>query len=410
MADDNRGSVSAGLTQYSLQQQWDMVQPQDHRYVYSHVTAWEKMAGLCDAMAKALRDAAARIAERWPPDRSQAAHAFHERLSILATAFDQSAQKSRVNRTLLWPLQLDNASYRGDIGALINEWKATHDRVLARIRYSHPTRASGAFKTEDDYLAFTNQPNQKERTDAAIGPVPNNWKQLLDSRARGIASNYERSVSQYKGGFEVTTPVQPTLPVPDQTTTKRYHGGGGYDSNFLKSLVLPPHQIPYPDTSTDTSGDDDGSDPILDSTIPGGYPGYPGEWTPQPLPGGSGPLVPTAGGGYAMAPGGVIGAPAARAVGSAMMPMTGAGAPARPAAAGGGAGRSGYVAPPGGMIGGRPGGGGAGGAVPAARGGGGRQADDEDAYIVPSGGPGVLVPQDDPEDHRPGPGVIGIDR
>jgi hypothetical protein len=86
-----------------------------------------------------------------------------------------------------------------------------------------------------------------------------------------------------------------------------------------------------------------------------------------------------------------------------MMPM---GAGGRPGPSKAGA-KSGFVAPPGGLIGGRPQGrGGLAGAAASRR----RRRDDEDGWAVASGVPGVLTPDPEPDQHDPGPGVIGIDR
>jgi hypothetical protein len=87
-----------------------------------------------------------------------------------------------------------------------------------------------------------------------------------------------------------------------------------------------------------------------------------------------------------------------------MMPM---GAPAgRPGPSKAGA-KGGFVAPPGGLIGGRPQGRGGLAGAPASRR---RRRDDEDGWTVAAGVPGVLTPDPEPDQHDPGPGVIGIDR
>jgi hypothetical protein len=122
------------------------------------------------------------------------------------------------------------------------------------------------------------------------------------------------------------------------------------------------------------------------------------------------PLVPIAGGRFAMAPGGVIGEP----IGAGVAPSSAAAAVVRAAGASrlmpveGTVARTAngsFVAPPGGVIGGGPGGGlgrpGAGGR---------RRADDDQSFAVQEGVPGVLFPPVEPDEHHPGPGVIGIDR
>jgi hypothetical protein len=125
--------------------------------------------------------------------------------------------------------------------------------------------------------------------------------------------------------------------------------------------------------------------------------------------------------GPALAPGVVIGADrgpgggarAASGLPGGMMPMGGAGGRGAAKGTGSGSAKGGYVAPPGGLIGGRPQAGKSNsGAVPTAGTAGSRRRrqDGEDGWTVAAGVPGVLLPDPEPDEHDPGPGVIGIDR
>jgi hypothetical protein len=87
-----------------------------------------------------------------------------------------------------------------------------------------------------------------------------------------------------------------------------------------------------------------------------------------------------------------------------MMPMGAAGGRPGPSKAGP---KGGFVAPPGGLIGGKPPGRGG---LPVAAASRRRRRDDDDGWAVASGVPGVLAPDPEPDQHDPGPGVIGIDR
>jgi hypothetical protein len=407
--------VSGDLTQYNLHQLWDMVRQHDHKYVYRHVQAWDKMGGLCDAMAKALRDAAAAVADRWPPNRSEAARAFSDRMHLLADAFERAQHNSYVNGPNLNVLQIENAAFRGNIGTLVTEWEQTQQRAILRGRELHLQRAVAA-QTEDGLLAQSNTPPYKDRIDRLVGPVANDWKLEYDRKARQIAAAYEAAVSDYKGRFQPPEPVLPTLTTPAVPGAgTRFPGGVGDYGDYPGShgSLGPLPNPPRPSGGYEPPDDD----PILDG---GGQapPSSGPAWTPEPLPaGGSGPVpwISTPAG-HAMAPGGVIGEPirgagpagaaGARGAGAGLVPMAGGGPAGR--AGGSGAAKGGFVAPPGGLIGGRPGAGSTG-PVPAGRGSR-RHVDDDEAFVVPSGVSGVLTPPDDPDDHRPGPGVIGIDR
>ncbi len=415
-----------GLQQYPLQQMWDMVRTHDHKYVYRHVQAWEKMGGLCQAMARALREAAAGVTERWPPERSEAARAFSDRLHLLADAFEKAQHASYINGPNLNGLQLDSAIFRCNIGTLIKEYAATHDRAIQRGKELHVQRAASA-QTEDNLLAMSNLPAHKDRIDQIVGPVPNDWKLQFERMARQYAAEYESAVSQYRRTFQPPQPVPPTLRTPATGGGTGFGGDGG--GSYLASLGLPIGQFANrPGPPSDGEPDLDGgpmnsgpmntgpmSGPILDGGHGGGSAGaggYPVGGSNLPVPtGGAVPWVATPTG-YAMAPGGVIGEPgrgahnaAARAAAGGTVPIVGAGAAARLASTGTG----GFVAPPGGMIAGRPPHAGRGAPVRSpgdVR----RHPNDEEAFVVPRGAPAVLRAPDDPDDHRPGPGVIGIDR
>src|SRR5258708_6503782 len=149
-----------------------MVRNQDHTYVHRHVDAWEKMGSLCETMAKSLRDAADAIAQRWPPERSQAAHAFGARLKILADAFEQAGHTGYLNNPQLNVLQLDNAMFHGHIATLMNKWDETQQTVKRRIREVYVKGAASTL-TEDNLLAMSNMPERKEHIDRIVGPVPN---------------------------------------------------------------------------------------------------------------------------------------------------------------------------------------------------------------------------------------------
>ena len=55
----------AGLSRYSLQELWEIVEPQDHGNGYTHPDAWRHMGELCTAMAQKLRETGNAIADRW---------------------------------------------------------------------------------------------------------------------------------------------------------------------------------------------------------------------------------------------------------------------------------------------------------------------------------------------------------
>jgi hypothetical protein len=423
---ESDGGYGTGLAQYSLKQLWNMVEPQDHSNGYTHPDAWRHMGELCTAMAQKLRETGAAIADRWPPERSRAAAAFRDRLELLAAAFDNAGQVGNTNAPHLFDLQITNATFRGTMSTIVDDRDQTQaraqERVDAYISSKGNVRGFAAWNslTLDQKLAYTNMPPDQARLDAQVGPVPNDWRQGFETQAKLAAASYETDLASYKGSFAQPKPVDPTLTPSANPAAGGYQAGGGSPIG-LGLWVPPPLSRPQPPIDPGPPPPGKGGDPILDQVPfplpgsgPGGYPahgaGIPTPGDGAPIPGaGTVPLVPIAGGRYAMAPGGVIGEPIRPTVG----PTSAGAAVVRAAGPGrlmpvestlGRTARGSFVAPPGGVIGGAPG-------DPGRPGGGGRRrADDDQSFTVQEGVPAVLFPPAEPDEHHPGPGVIGIDR
>jgi hypothetical protein len=399
---DLKLTMAAGLSRYSLGELWRMVGGHDHSSVHDHVETWEKTEYLCRAMAKALRAVREQLAQQWPPERSEAARAVIERITLLADGYDRLGQDSTTNAVYLRYFQWDNRELQSKLRDLMKTWEATQARAWARIRAAGLTvGVHGA--NEDELLRLTNQPPYKAMLDATVGPVPNDWKLELNYQAAQVAKAYEDSVSGYEGRFVASEPISPTLDARSPRTAQALPGGVAGAITWPAGTDWPtgpgsPGGGGWPggdaDTELETGGSGGGGGGPIG--VPGGGPG--GGAMPVPSGGATVPWVSTAAG-YAMAPGGVIGgAGPAGARPATVVPMAGAPAP------GGAAARSGFVAPPGGVIAGRSG------TVPGAGRGPRRHPDDDQDFVVPAGSTGVLAPEPEPDEHSPGPGVIGIDR
>jgi hypothetical protein len=248
--------------------------------------------------------------------------------------------------------------------------------------------------------------------------IRSGWREDLDRQARDLMTAADRDLLEARTrvtpvpnarGYDIDYPWPPPPAGGGggDFSGAGFSGGGALTSPSYNPPVGQPGVPPWDEGETPPSWDpvlDGGTPPPGGGPIPGGPGTYPGSgpspWVKTPI-------------GPALAPGVVIGQPGpisgARSA-SGLLPMGGAGG--RPGTAGAGAAKGGYVAPPGGMIGGRPQAGKGSGTPPTAGPGTRRRRRpaDDDGWAVAAGVPGVLVPDPEPDEHHPGPGVIGIDR
>jgi hypothetical protein len=418
--------------QYGLADIWNMVKGDDFTQNFNHVKAWDKMQVLCQHQADSLRKAAAAIAERWPPEHSAAAGAFASRLETLAVTFANAAAAATTNGWTLHDTSVGLLDTHIKLGNVRDTWGRHESQENERIRLARQVLGPLGHVNNETVLMMSNIDPVKSLVNMQGAPqVPSGWRQSLDKQARDLMTATDRDLLEAR--TRVTQIPTALGEIGDYPWPPPATGGGGgaagvSGSGFPGAGGLTSAGYNPPAGEPGRSPFDEGEplpdiDPVLDGGAPssGSLPGgqlpsgpFPGGTLPGGLPaGGSGPWVATPVG-RALAPGAVIGesgpAGGARAA-SGMMPMSGAGA--RPGGgAKAGAAKGGYVAPPGGMIGGRPQGGKGGGgtSMGAAPGNKRRRRDDGDGWAVASGVPGVLVPDPEPDEHDPGPGVIGIDR
>ncbi len=418
---------------YGLADIWDMVRD-DNFDNFSHVRAWEKMRVLCHGMADSLKAAAAELAQRWPPEQSPAAEAFKEKLELLALTFSDAGDAAGTNGPTLAEVNGTFAGSHGRIAQLCRSWEQMERDEAARVTIARRVLGVGSIPiigmlpvalpvvngmSDRQVLAVSNTQPARFVVDQAGAPtVPTDWRQNLDSQARGVMAANDREI------VDAGSRIQPSPilhPIEDVTELAAAQGGGPTGGGFVKTSVGPPSIPHFPTGNPERPPTLDGA--VLSGGTPAAGPGS-GPNSPFPSTAGGAPVQPGGGSvpwvmtpaGPAMASGGVIGERTPGPRGSlgpngagpgGIVPM--ASQPTRPAGAAAG---RGFVAPPGGLIGGVPPGRPSAPNSGVARGSMRRQRgkDEESDWVVPSGVPGVLQPDPEPEMHDPGPGVLGIDR
>lgn len=386
------GGVCVPWSRFDLPTIWSMLEHEDAGVSTEQAVAWRRTFDLLSAHATNLQTLRDTLAERWPPEHSQASAVFLDYLDGLIGSVPQASSASTTNANALSDLTDILASAKARVRPLYEQWQANVNsgkpdpKVLASLKDQATTIMSQA----DDAVY-----QQGERF-----VVPPEYEAFPDAR----------------------DPYTPFLP-PNVSVSAAGQA----------SSAIPPVHVRIADASTaplsGAAGNAGAGAPILSGGVvappaSGGAP--PGLPVPQI---GSSVGTPVSAG---LLPGAVIGlgmSNAARSYGASgdrftMSGMGGSSGGSRSAAGGfaegeslgatnGGLVRRGTAAAPGGgEAAGAPGGMGGmlGGAGSDSRR---RRLDGGEAYTewpVASGGPAVLMPPREPDDHDPGPGVIGIDR
>jgi hypothetical protein len=409
--------------QYGLADIWNMVKGDDFTQNYNHVKAWQKMEALCAHQADSLRKAAAAIAERWPPQHSAAAGAFANRLESLAQVFATASKAASTNGWTLHDVSVGLSDTHSKLMDLRNAWGWYERQESERARITKQALGPLGNFDQQTLLMMSNFDPVKSLVNLQGAPqIRSGWRQDLDKQARDLMTAADRELLEARTKVTQVPTAYGDIGVYPWPPSPVGGGGGGGGAGFSGGGALTSVHYNPPPGQPGSSPWEDGEtppawDPILDGgtppgggpipgPVPGQFPGGPGYSGGGPTPWVTTPIGP------ALAPGAVIGADRGPAGGaraaSSMVPMAGTGGRA---GAAGGAAKGGYVNPPGGMIGGRPQAGKGGGASPVgAPGSRRRRRDDDDGWAVTAGVPGVLLPDPEPDEHDPGPGVIGIDR
>jgi hypothetical protein len=370
---------------------------------------WTTASQLFVDLSQSLDTAVSNLQQHWPPVPGSAAEVFMGRLTDLVTAMKQDA----------W-----NAFWIGSSLNNITQRLADTKNKVMDVHYEYQKQQS-----QDPMSAIGLDGSLVGDFLNVLPGIDESWRQTLPNQARQIMTDSDRALAVTVSFMPVVQPYTPdfidvtgTLP-PVRPAPHSGGGGGGSASGVFRPAVVPPSIggafFPDPTGSAPT----DHSDPILaGSPLPGPLPTGGGPSTsPGPAVGPVG-AIPGIFGGPAGFTGRLPGAggfgPGAAAVSE---PIAGSGQAARPAAAsegaageesalGRGVGANGIMA---GGVGGRPVSG-----RSATRSGGRpglwtarrrKESDRKDPWAVAHGVPAVLEP-DEPTDHDPGPGVIGLDR
>ena len=394
-------------SRYGLEQIAAMLRRHPREAGYAAETMWRAIETLCREQADRLQKALNDLAARWPTDQ-QASIAFQDWGATLVEAMQFTADTASRNRPVAANIAAEIDRARERIEVLMSE----------RARYQELEQSRGSFVA---HLAHAG--NELLDGDLDLS----GWRAALDRDAREIMADLEQKIYNYARDLYADQPYEPPVgprrrfpEVVEDSAAGGTSGAGWGGSSVVpsaggwSSTWAPPGGFPVPGGGPDQAGTPAGSGPgdtVLDGVLPGPGGGPAGPLPDGPSPGGAFVDTPW---GRVLAPGGVIGSPAAGAVGGVGTAPGGPGAVSGPAAAGlvpgtGAAARpasgSGVVplVPP--LMPSRPGSG-----ATSTASGRRRRPGLPSVFDTPDGPPGVIQPSPEPADHDPGPGVIGIDR
>jgi hypothetical protein len=394
--------------QFTVPQLWEMVAGEGDATTYQQVSAWRQAHDAISAHASTLRKCRADLVASWPPERSDAAAAFVTHIDKLLANLDIMAGVAATNSQALHGIANALAGAKDQLKPIHEEWQ----------RKDQATRTESAVGKALDTLTFWSDEDA--------------WKSELQDQAYRVMASTDTQVAEHRGQMRVPAPYggfaphdrndltpgfqpfdasdsigsspggrlmsAPTIPL--QRSQPVLPGGAPADRHDSIDLAGSPtstsvveHGPTLPDLGSGRVIAPPSGGPIL---IPGissglidGVPGGVDRWAS------SGPARTAAVPGRLVGRGGVIGGPAdgGRASSAAVRPN----------------GR-----PFGGVIddqhGGMPITAAAGGVRPVDRRRGQTRLHPDDVWPVAQGGPSVLRPGEEPGDHDPGPGVLGLDR
>jgi hypothetical protein len=377
-------------SRYSLSQIWVMLAPQSQADGHVGALMWQQVEDMCRDQADQLETALAKLRGAWPVTQAAAAK-FQDWTAKWVAAMRSTSENAKTNGPIIDAIVHEIDAARNKVGALMDD-AARYEKLgspLADMTYVTDQAVHGDWSLTG-------------------------WREGLNQQARDIMANLEQKISTYAGGIGMEHPFTPLadpfeLPNPSAsewtggpniwrpsfTAVDGYAAGSGGEADQMPGAPGG-SATPGSDISSDSRAVDASSGytllasaPVLDSLT--GPPS--GSWAVGVGPGGSFVDTPA---GRVLAPGGLISAPlgSVSAIGSAAATI---------------AATSGMtpVVPP---ITSGPGASGTSGA--ATKGAGkrrGRRRTVPNIFEVGLGGPDVILPSDEPDDHDPGPNVFGID-
>jgi len=363
------------------------------------ITMWNAIETLCREQATRLRKALQNLRDQWPPTQ-EASRAFQHWGESLARAMENTAEVAHRNRSAAANISTEIDRARARVETLMSE----------QARYQQLEQDHGSLIANATHFG----------NELLNGNLEISWRATLDRDAREIIADLEQKIYNYALEIYADPPYKPPI-VSGIYDVEPYHGDGpaetasaGWGGNGFVPLVgsgawAPLGGLP-PEVEADPAGAHTrpGGNTVLDGVGPGAGGRVTGPLASGPSAGGVFVDTPW---GRVLAPGGVIGSPAANGVGTTPggpSPTLGLATGGLTSAAGGAArtpGGPGVVpfVPP--VMPGRPASNTAG-TTSSRR----SRPGMPSVFETPEGPPGVIQPPAEPTHHDPGPGVIGIDR
>mgnify|MGYP001359434720 CR=1 FL=1 len=426
-ADQPAGPIRLGLpycpnphdwSRYSLNEIAAVLQRHSSATGWAGVAVWADIQSLCQTLAERLDKALKDLEAQWPRTQ-EAARAFQTWGGSLVRAMETTAKAAGLNVPVPANINAEIERARDRINHLKSE----------QAHFQHVEQTYGSIVANAAYAR-----DRLFEGDLDFG----GWRAALDRQAREVMADLERKISTYALDLYTDPPYKPPVgegrgdtvlngEIASETVGGGW-GGGGFAAagGGWSGAWMPPSGVavsggasisgsnpapvggsgPAAPAPLDSSGNT-----VLDGVVPGGSGG--GTVSPAGTsaagPGGGFVDTPL---GRVLAPGGVIGSPAAGGIGAGTTPG-GSGPASTSATAGLAAGAGGGGRPVGGpglvpfvppMTPGPTG-------TSMTRTAGRRSRPGlPSVFDTPDGPPGVIQPPAEPANHDPGPNVIGIDR
>jgi hypothetical protein len=390
--------MSTNWNGYSLTQIWEIIKDEPEAIGHKQQEAWSRASALCHQHADQLRAAVKQLAESWVPTPGSAAEKFQAFGLDFADHIRRCGENAATNSAVIADITSQMTSAHNRIARLIQQ----------RIQYLDADSNPFMEPAVPGLIAGASDPRMP----------PVGWADQLTQQAREIMSQTESTVVARANSAKVTA-VPSLYQINDEG---REQGSESVPSGGTSMLIAIPIAAPttstgfedWPDgaSSNDASSNDTGSNGAGSNgaVLAGGNDVVPSQSGYQP----GGPTTDIGQSRAAvpapilspLPPGGMIdgrrpdGSPGGRPVGAAGGQVNAN----RPNA---GHPMMAPMIPPSSSVRHAPG---SGNSISASGRVGRREQDADSAWSVRGGGPALIEPSLDVDEHDPGPGVIGLDR
>jgi hypothetical protein len=285
---DGPQSAPTDWSRHEVPALWAMVANEDATRTWSQVWAWWRTRDALEAYRQQLVACRDGLTAKWPPQRSEAARAFINRLNIMIDEVSTTASAAAANASAAGDIADALGGARRELQPLYEQWQRN-----AQVESDAATVISVS-----DWGA----------TSGSLSPMSAAWRDDLNAQARAAVAKAERAVFDHTAQLTAAPagqPINSIRPLSDTGGGETPVGGGTRPSGIQPPLIPPLSDSPAP-ALLPAAG-------VTDVLLTGQSVAVPSAGTAPALPAGDGPAgsgrswfvsTPL---GRALAPGAVIG-------------------------------------------------------------------------------------------------------